>query len=192
MIKRIADLIFVLGCFVLTAPLFVVLPLLIKLTSRGPVFYRQERTGLHGRPFTIWKFRSMIVDAERDGAPVWATERDPRVTGLGLVLRRFRLDELPQLLNILRGDMSCVGPRPERPEFVELFQQVIPEYHVRHRVKPGLTGWAQVSFRYAAGVEDAREKARYDLAYVKRRSLVFDCRIMLQTVSVVFGGTGSR
>ena len=172
----------------MTAPLFIILPLLIKLTSPGPVFYRQVRTGFCGRPFTMWKFRSMVVDAEREGRALWSMERDPRVTRIGAVMREVRLDELPQLFNIVRGDMNFVGPRPERPEFVEMLERTIPAYHKRHLVKPGLTGWAQVRFRYAASVEDTKTKLAYDLEYINRRSFALDCWIIVQTVGVVLRG----
>jgi lipopolysaccharide/colanic/teichoic acid biosynthesis glycosyltransferase len=186
--KRLTDLLCAVGCFLLAFPFFVTLPLIIKLTSPGPVFYLQRRTGLRGRPFTMWKFRSMVVGAEREGRAVWASERDPRVTAVGAVMRRFRMDELPQLFNILRGDMSFVGPRPERPEFVEVLERFIPDYHRRHFVKPGLTGWAQVRFRYGASVEDSKTKFAYDLDYLREQSLALDCWIILKTVGVVVRG----
>ena len=189
--KRLANLLLALVGLLLTTPLFIVLPLLIKLTSPGPVFYRQVRTGLYGRPFTMWKFRSMVVDAEREGRALWSMEHDPRVTRIGAVMRGGRLDELPQLFNILRGDMNLVGPRPERPEFVEMLERTIPEYHNRHLVKPGLTGWAQVRFRYAASVEETKTKVAYDLEYINRRSFALDCLIIVQTVGVVLRGVAS-
>ena len=189
--KRLANLLLALVGLLLTAPLFIVLPLLIKLTSPGPVFYRQVRTGLYGRPFTMWKFRSMVVDAERGGRALWSLEHDPRVTRIGAVMRGGRLDELPQLFNILRGDMNVVGPRPERPEFVAMLERTIPDYHKRHLVKPGLTGWAQVRFRYAASVEETKTKVAYDLEYINRRSFALDCLIIVQTVGVVLRGVAS-
>ncbi|WP_447980733.1 exopolysaccharide biosynthesis polyprenyl glycosylphosphotransferase [Candidatus Nitrospira bockiana] len=190
--KRGLDLVLVLLCVLCALPLFVILPLLIKLTSPGPVLYRQTRAGLHGRPFTMLKFRSMVAEAEAGGTALWAREADPRVTPVGAVMRRFRMDELPQLWNILKGEMSFIGPRPERPEFLERLQTATPWYGLRHSVKPGLTGWAQVRFRYGATVEDAIEKLTYDLYYVKRRSLLLDCRIVLKTVGVVLRGIGAR
>lgn len=185
------DVLLTLVCFLLAAPLWGLLPVLIKLTSPGPVFYRQTRTGLHGRSFTLWKFRSMIVEAEQEGRAVWAKDRDPRVTRVGAVMRRFRMDELPQLFNILRGDMSFVGPRPERPEFVEMLECLLPDYHRRHVVKPGLTGWAQVNFGYGASVNDAKIKLAYDLEYLDHQSLALDCAVIVRTVGVVLRGERS-
>ncbi len=175
-----------------TLPLMLLTALLVRLDSPGPVFYRQERVGLHGRAFTLTKFRSMRTDAEAGGVPGWAAQRDPRVTRVGRLIRRTRIDELPQLLNVLRGEMSLVGPRPERPHFVEQLTALLPHYGDRARVKPGLTGWAQVSFPYGASVEDARMKLAYDLYYVKHRSLVFDLFILLSTVRVVLFQDGAR
>jgi lipopolysaccharide/colanic/teichoic acid biosynthesis glycosyltransferase len=166
--------------------------LAIRLDGPGPIFYRQERIGLGNRPFTLFKFRSMVVDAERGGAPKWATRSDPRVTRVGRFLRLTRIDEIPQVLNVLRGDMSIVGPRPERPAFVEQLAAVIPHYNDRAVVKPGITGWAQVSFPYGASVEDARTKLEYDLYYVRRRSLFLDLLILLATVRVVLFQEGAR
>ena len=157
--------------------------LLIKFESAGPVFYRQERVGLNGRVFTLFKFRSMSVDAEKEGKPLWASQRDPRITRVGAFMRATRIDELPQLLNVLRGEMSFVGPRPERPHFVEQLEQIIPFYRERSWVKPGITGWAQVNYPYGASVEDAREKLAYDLYYVKNRSLFLDLLILISTVT---------
>lgn len=187
-LTRVLDCVIALLGLVLAAPLFLLAPVLIALTSPGPVFYRQLRVGLGGRRFMMWKFRSMRVDAESDGRARWATANDPRVTPLGGLLRRSRVDELPQLFNVLRGEMSLVGPRPERPEFVELLAQRLPGYERRHLVKPGMTGWAQVRFRYGASVEDARIKLLYDLEYLSRRSVAFDCRILLRTIAVVLCG----
>jgi lipopolysaccharide/colanic/teichoic acid biosynthesis glycosyltransferase len=155
------------------------------------VLYRQERVGLHGRPFTILKFRSMHADAEARG-PVWAAQRDPRVTRVGAFIRLARIDELPQLLNILRGEMSFIGPRPERPHFAAQLEQTVPLYRNRTLVKPGLTGWAQVNYPYAASVEDARAKLSYDLYYIKHRSLQLDLLILAATVPVVLFGRGAR
>jgi len=192
MSKRCFDMVVALLCLLLTWPLFVVLPLLILLTSTGPVMFRQTRTGLHGRRFTMFKFRSMVQHAEASGVAVWASTKDPRITRIGAFMRRFRLDELPQLINILRGDMGFIGPRPERPEFVEVLEHLNPSYALRHSVKPGLTGWAQVCFRYGASVQDAMEKLAYDLYYLKRQSLVLDCVIVLKTVKTVLAGVGAR
>lgn len=165
--------------------------LLIKLDSPGSVFYSQVRVGKSGRTFKIHKFRTMVADAERGGA-VWARKNDNRVTRLGNFLRRTRIDELPQLFNVLRGEMSLVGPRPERPEFVETLADSVPFYNRRHMVLPGLTGWAQVNYPYGASIEDALQKLQYDLFYIKNRSLFLDLEIILRTVSVVLNRTGSR
>jgi lipopolysaccharide/colanic/teichoic acid biosynthesis glycosyltransferase len=164
---------------------------LIKLESPGPVLYRQERVGLRGRSFSLWKFRSMRIDAEASGAR-WAAQRDPRVTRIGALIRAHRIDELPQLVNVLRGEMSLIGPRPERPIFVDQLVREIPDFAARTRVLPGLTGWAQVNFPYGASVEDARIKLDYDLCYIRNRSLRLDLRILLRTVAVVLRRTGAR
>lgn len=190
--KRGIDLLLSTLCLLLSAPLFLLLPLLIRLTSQGPVFYRQERVGQNGSRFSMLKFRSMVDRAEGQGKAVWAVENDPRVTRIGKLMREFRLDELPQLLNVFRGDMSFVGPRPERPEFVETLSEVIPFYPLRHTVKPGITGWAQVRFHYGATVQDAAEKLQYDLYYIKHMSVVFDCRIAFRTIRVVLFRSGAR
>jgi sugar transferase (PEP-CTERM system associated) len=182
--KRAFDLVCALVGFVLTLPLMVLTALAIRLESRGPVFYCQERVGENGRSFTLFKFRSMRTDAEH-GTPIWAKSKDDRVTRVGRVIRLTRLDELPQFWNVLRGDMSFVGPRPERPFFVKQLEAVIPFYAARHVVKPGITGWAQVKYRYGASVEDALEKLRYDLYYIKHRSIAFDVTILLDTVKVI-------
>jgi lipopolysaccharide/colanic/teichoic acid biosynthesis glycosyltransferase len=163
----------------------------IKLDGLGPVLYRQERVGLNGRLFTLYKFRSMRTDAEATG-PVWAAQRDSRVTRIGAIMRRTRIDELPQLFNILGGEMSFIGPRPERPHFVEKLAGVIPMYRERNRVKPGLTGWAQVNYPYGASVEDARMKLSYDLYYVKQCSLILDVLILFSTVRVILFQEGAR
>jgi sugar transferase (PEP-CTERM system associated) len=181
--------------FVLLALLalpFLLVMILIRLTSKGPAIYKQERVGKGNRSFTLHKFRTMVDGAERKTGATWASEQDPRVTWIGRLLRRTRFDELPQLFNILKGDMAFVGPRPERPEFVEELKRKLPYYHHRHFVKPGLTGWAQVSFPYAASIEDSREKLRYDLYYVKNMSLFFDLMIVLATLRAVVRGSGVR
>jgi exopolysaccharide biosynthesis polyprenyl glycosylphosphotransferase len=165
---------------------------LIKLESRGPVFYRQERVGLEGSSFYVTKFRSMRTDAEKDGKPRWASANDDRVTRVGNVIRRVRIDELPQLFNVLRGDMSLVGPRPERPFFVEQLTQEIPFYALRHSVKPGVTGWAQVRYHYGSTVEDSLQKLQFDLYYVKNHTLFLDLVVLLETVGVVLTGKGAR
>lgn len=191
-VKRVFDLM-VSGAFLLVLlPIMLLTALLIKLESRGPVFYTQERVGQFGQHFTIYKFRSMRTDAEKDGAPVWARQNDDRTTRVGRFIRRTRIDELPQTLNVFLGHMSFVGPRPERPYFVEDLSEQIPYYHARHSVKPGITGWAQVKFPYGASVEDAMHKLQYDLYYVKNHSLFLDLMILLQTAQVVVLGKGVR
>jgi lipopolysaccharide/colanic/teichoic acid biosynthesis glycosyltransferase len=164
----------------------------IKLTSPGPVFYHQRRVGRGGRVFTVHKFRSMRQDAEAATGAVWASSNDTRVTWFGRFLRRTRLDETPQLVNVLVGEMSMVGPRPERPEFVATLTQQIPFYGLRHSVRPGLTGWAQVSYTYGASVEDALEKLQYDLFYAKHMSVAFDLLILLSTVKTVVLRRGAQ
>ncbi len=181
-----------LALVLLTLPLLLLTALAIKLDSRGPVFYRQERVGRGGRVFLLYKFRSMRVDAEPGGAACWASHDDPRVTRVGRLIRLTRIDEIPQVLNVLRGDMALVGPRPERPVFVEQLGRLIPHYHDRSRVKPGITGWAQVNYPYGASVEDARRKLAYDLYYVRRRSLFLDLLILLATIRVVLFQEGAR
>lgn len=188
-LKGMADILIAVVLLVLSSPLMVFAGILIKLTSRGPVFYKQVRVGKDGVSFTIYKFRTMVDDAESEGA-IWAKENDPRITKVGNVLRRTRIDELPQLLNILRGDMSFIGPRPERPDFTEELEKHIPFYDIRYLVKPGITGWAQVMYPYGASVEDAREKLQYDLYYIKNYSLMLDFWIMIKTIRVVVGGKG--
>lgn len=190
-VNRAGDIAASLLLLLFTLPLMVLAAALIRLDSPGPALYRQVRVGAGGRPFTVLKFRSMRVDAEARG-PVWAKQRDPRVTRVGAFMRRTRIDELPQLLNVLRGQMSFIGPRPERPHFVGQLAEVIPFYHERTRVKPGLTGWAQVNFPYGASVEDARNKLSYDLYYVKYRSPLLDLAIMFATVRVILFQEGSR
>jgi exopolysaccharide biosynthesis polyprenyl glycosylphosphotransferase len=174
----------------LSAPLFPVLAFLVRRTP-GPAIYRQTRLGEAGRPFTIYKFRSMRQDAEVAGA-AWAAERDPRVTQLGQLMRKTRLDELPQLWNVLKGDMSVVGPRPERPEFVEELQAEVPFWSRRHLVKPGITGWAQVRHGYTADAASTGEKLSYDLWYLRHRSLVVDLAICAKTFSTLLSGSGAR
>lgn len=190
--KRISDVTISLAILVLTLPLMLLTALLIRLDSSGPVFYRQQRIGLFGQPFTVMKFRSMSVDAEKGGRAVWAQQKDPRVTRVGGFIRSTRIDELPQLFNVLRGEMSFIGPRPERPHFVSQLMQVIPFYRERSYVKPGITGWAQVNFPYGASVEDARQKLSYDLYYVKNQSLFLDLTILVSTVRVILFQEGAR
>lgn len=191
-IKRSSDILVSLVLLLLTLPLVLLTAVLIRLESAGPVLYRQTRVGLHGKPFTLLKFRSMAMDAEEAGKPRWATQQDPRITRVGSFIRPMRIDELPQLINVLRGEMSLVGPRPERPMFVEELARVIPFYRERSYVKPGITGWAQVNFPYGASVEDARQKLSYDLYYVKNRSLLLDLFILLATIRVILFREGAR
>ena len=191
-VKRVFDILSATLLCVLGAPLMLLAALLIKLESPGPVLYRQERVGLNGRSFSITKFRSMRSDAEKDGKPKWASANDARVTRVGQIIRRLRIDELPQLFNVLRGEMSLVGPRPERPFFVDQLTHEIPFYALRHSVKPGVTGWAQVRYPYGATVEDALEKLQFDLYYVKNHSLFLDLVVLLETVGVVLTGKGAR
>ena len=190
--KRLFDIVVSVGILVSTLPIAILTSIAIFLEDRKPVLYRQVRVGRYGRPFSMLKFRSMRVNAESDGAAVWATRNDSRVTRVGSLIRKFRIDELPQVLNVLVGHMSFVGPRPERPEFVKELAKVIPYYPERHSVKPGITGWAQVCYSYGSSEDDARGKLEYDLYYVKNHSLVFDLMVLLQTVEVVLFRIGSR
>ncbi|MEQ1892475.1 MAG: TIGR03013 family XrtA/PEP-CTERM system glycosyltransferase, partial [Planctomycetota bacterium] len=183
--KRLCDFtLSALGLLVLW-PVMLLVALAVRLDSPGPVLFRQERTGQRGRPFTLCKFRSMRTDAEKLTGPVWATENDPRVTKIGRFIRKTRLDELPQLFNILSGSMSLVGPRPERPHFVAELAHKIPYFNQRHIAKPGLTGWAQINYPYGNTVEDALQKLQYDLFYIKYQSLLFDLSILFNTVKTV-------
>jgi lipopolysaccharide/colanic/teichoic acid biosynthesis glycosyltransferase len=186
-LKRMMDIIFSVLGLVLTLPLLLVLPLLIKFTSRGPVFFIQERLGWNKRPFKLIKFRTMILNAEQENGPQWAVENDPRITRLGKFLRKTRMDELPQLLNVLKGDMSVVGTRPIRKHFADLLAQEISYYDVRFFIKPGLTGWSHVKYDYAGSVEGQVEKFIYELFYIKNMSFVLDMIIILKTIKTVFG-----
>lgn len=188
-LKRAFDILTVGLFFVACSPLLVLTALYIKLVSRGPALYSQTRVGKDDVPFTIYKFRTMRPDAEKDGAQ-WAQKKDPRVIPGGHLIRALRLDELPQLWNVLSGDMSFVGPRPERPEFIRELEKQIPFYKLRHLVKPGLTGWAQVSYSYGASVNDAKEKLQFELFYIKNQSFLLDCLIVLRTFGVVLLGKG--
>ena len=190
-IKRLMDLVLAAAGLVALAPLFALVALLIKLDSSGPVFYRQTRLGLRSQPYEIWKFRSMRQGAEKDGAQ-WAAPDDPRNTRVVRWIRKWRIDELPQLINVLKGEMSLVGPRPERPVFVQQLRAVIPYYDLRHTVRPGISGWAQIRFRYGASAGDAHTKLEHDLYYLKNLSIALDCRILSETVRVVLFGTGAR
>jgi sugar transferase (PEP-CTERM system associated) len=193
-VKRLLDIAASVLVLTVTLPLLAVAALAIWLESRGrdPILYRQTRVGRNGGAFNVFKLRTMQKDAEQPGQALWAQCNDPRITRVGAVLRRFRIDELPQLFNVLRGEMSFVGPRPERPEFVEQLQQSCSHYGDRHRVKPGLTGWAQINYPYGASEEDAFRKLQYDLYYVKNRSVYLDFVILLQTAEVVLFGKGAR
>lgn len=190
--RRVGDLIIAGTLIVLTLPIMAIVALAIKVDSFGPVFYWQERMGHGGRRFMLLKFRSMVRDAEQDGKPVWAAEHDIRVTRIGRLLRSTRLDELPQLFNVLYGDMSMVGPRPERPYFVDQLTKTIPAFSERLKVPPGITGWAQVNHPYSATIEDARKKLLYDLYYIKNRNVALDFIILLWTVRVVIARKGAR
>jgi len=188
-LKRVIDVACALLLLVAAAPLAAVIALAIRLESPGPALFRQERVGQFGKPFVLFKFRSMRQDAEKAG-PRWASANDPRVTRLGRILRKTHLDEIPQALNVLRGDLSFVGPRPERPCFVEMLRERIPFYDLRHYVKPGITGWAQVCYPYADSVEDSYEKHQYDLYYGRNVSLALDLRILARTALTVVGARG--
>lgn len=191
-VRRVLNAGFAAVGFVLSLPIMLLTALAVKLDSRGPVFYVQERVGKNGRTFKIIKFRSMRAGAEAKSGPVWAEEDDPRVTRVGRVIRKLRFDELPQFVNVIRGDMSFVGPRPERPMFVEQLGEIVPYYSQRHVVKPGLTGWAQIKYPYGASVEDSIEKLRYDLYYIKNQSLLLDAIIVFETIKIVMFGRGGR
>ena len=193
-VERTVDVVVSLALLTLAAPAILLTALAIKFEEGldAPILYRQRRVGQHGVVFDVLKFRSMRVDAEQPGQAIWAARDDPRVTRVGAFMRKTRIDELPQLVNVLRGDMSFVGPRPERPEFVQKLEHTIPYYRERHSVKPGITGWAQLCYPYGSSEKDALEKLQYDLYYVKNRSLLFDLAILVQTVEVVLWGKGAR
>ncbi len=190
-VKRLLDICLSAAGLLLSLPLSLPAAAAIKLDSKGPVLFRQKRVGYDGQVFELLKFRSMTADAETAG-PVWATANDSRVTRVGRIMRKTRIDEIPQMWNVLKGDMSFIGPRPERPEFVEKLKEEIPFYFFRHAVKPGITGWAQVNFRYGASKEDAIEKLQYDLYYIKNLSAYLDVLILLKTIKVVLFGKGAR
>ncbi len=192
LLKRMVDILFSVSGLLLASPIMLITAIVIKLDSRGPVFFKQERAGLYGKTFILFKFRSMCSGAEKDTGPVWAKENDMRITGVGRVIRNTRIDELPQLINVLMGDMSFVGPRPERPFFIKKLQQRIPYYTQRLTVKPGITGWAAVKFQYSSNIEGAVEKLQYDLYYIKNISLFLDLVIILKTIQVIITGKGSR
>ncbi len=190
--KRLISMLISLVGLLLSLPLLPLIALAIKLTSSGPALYRQKRVGRDGTVFDCLKFRTMRADAEADSGPTWAGDNDPRITPLGRFLRFSRLDEIPQLWNVLKGDMSLVGPRPERPEFVDRLNRQIPYYHLRHTIRPGITGWAQVRYKYGSTVEDAKEKLRYDLFYIKNFSPGLDFLIFFQTIKIILLGRGAR
>ena len=191
---RVLDFLAASTLFILTCPLMLATAMAIKLEDgwRSPLFYHQERVGFAGRIFKLLKFRSMCVDAEAAGEALWAQKNDSRVTRVGAVIRKLRIDELPQILNVLKGEMGFVGPRPERPQFVKQLAEKIPYYVERLSVKPGITGWAQLCYPYGASEQDALEKLQYDLYYIKNSNLLFDIAILVQTAEVVLMGKGAR
>ena len=186
-VKRIADIFFPLLIIAITSPLWAIIALIISQTDKGKIFYKQKRAGKEGKNFWLYKFRTMKEDAEKHG-PEWAQKNDARATKVGKILRKIHLDELPQMLNVLSGDISLVGPRPERPEFVRQLERAIPHYQLRHIIKPGFTGWAQIKFRYARTTMDSQEKFQYDLYYLKNRSFLLDLGILLKTFQILFRG----
>jgi len=183
--KRAVDFVLALFMLAISWPLMIATALFVRFDSPGPILFTQERVGRDGKPFTLFKFRSMRADAEKLSGPVWATQDDPRITKSGKFIRKTRLDELPQLFNVLAGHMSLVGPRPEREHFVEDLAKKIPYFRQRHIVKPGLTGWAQINYRYGSTFEDAVQKLQFDLFYIKNQSLLFDLSILFNTVKIV-------
>jgi sugar transferase (PEP-CTERM system associated) len=191
-IMRTLDLILSVFMIILFLPLIIIIAVLIKIDSTGPVLFLQERVGKNKKPYMLYKFRSMVQDAERQSGPVWASDNDKRVTRVGRVIRKWRIDEIPQLWNVLKGDMSFVGPRPEREFFVNKLEKIIPYYAERFSVKPGITGWAQVCYSYGASVDDAVEKVNYDLFYIKNMSVFMDLMIILRTIKIVLFGKGAR
>jgi sugar transferase (PEP-CTERM system associated) len=192
LLKRALDLAAGFIGLVVSMPIMIAVALVVRLESKGPIIFRQTRVGRMGKCFEVLKFRSMREDAEKVNGAQWASENDPRVTRIGRFLRKYRLDELPQFVNVIRGEMSFVGPRPERPYFVEELRKTIPYYDERHSVRPGITGWAQVQYAYGSSIEDAFNKLEYDLFYLQNMSLTFDLAIILQTIRIVFGGRGGR
>ena len=190
-VKRYVDVLVSTMGLILCFPLATLVAIAIRMDSKGPILYRQERVGEDGKVFTLLKFRTMRMNAEENG-PAWAGTNDPRITRIGRILRTLRLDEIPQMINVLRGEMSFVGPRPERPFFIEQLRKEIPYYAQRHAVRPGITGWAQIRYPYGASKEDALEKLKYDLYYVKHMSFFFDLMIILETVKIVLLGHGAR
>jgi len=184
-ITRVLNIIFSISIIILSSPFWIVSSILIYLYDHGPVFYSQERVGLNEKIFRLYKLRSMITDSEKNGA-VWANSNDPRVTPVGKIIRKLHIDELPQMINILKGELSFVGPRPERPEFVNPLKESIPHYELRHIIRPGFTGWAQIKYHYARTTEDSKEKFEYDLYYIKNRNIFLDFGIILRTIQIIF------
>ncbi len=184
-ISRIIDIIFSLFTFILTSPIFIISAILIYTEDKGPIFYIQKRVGLNGKVFNFYKLRSMIVSSEKNGAE-WSSKNDPRITKVGKILRKLHVDELPQMINVLKGDMALIGVRPERPEFVSELEKSIPHYKLRHIVRPGFTGWAQIKYHYANTIDDSKEKFEYDLYYIKNRNLFLDFGIFLRTIQIIF------
>ncbi len=191
-LKRLFDVVFAGIGMLISLPILPFIALAVKIESAGPLFFKQGRVGEGERPFVLYKFRTMGRDAESETGPVWAQKNDCRITRIGSILRKSRLDEIPQMFNVLKGDMSFIGPRPERPEFVEKLKEIIPYYSERHCVKPGVTGWAQIKYPYGASVEDAIEKLKFDLFYIKNLSLYLDLLIIFETIKVVLLGRGGR
>lgn len=191
-IKRILDISAAVTLLLLFAPIFIITSVLIKLESKGPILFAQDRVGQNKKEYMMYKFRSMVENAEKLSGPVWAEDNDPRITRVGRVIRKFRIDELPQIWNVLAGTMSMVGPRPERKHFTDKLEKIIPYYSERFTVKPGVTGWAQVCYDYGASVEDAVEKLNYDLFYIKNMSIMLDVVIILRTIKTVLFGRGAR
>jgi sugar transferase (PEP-CTERM system associated) len=191
-VKRGLDVVLSIILLIITLPLMGATALAIRVESPGPVFYLQKRVGLNGKVFDIIKFRSMAVDAEADGSAVWASRNDPRITAIGRIIRKFRIDELPQIINVIKGEMSFVGPRPERPEFVDQLTTQFGYYSERHRVKPGITGWAQLQYVYSDSIDGGLIKLQYDLYYVRHYSLLLDLFIVIQTVRVILWPAGAR
>jgi exopolysaccharide biosynthesis polyprenyl glycosylphosphotransferase len=190
--KRIVDLILALVLLVSLSPVLMLTALLIKLDSKGPILFSQERVGENRKPYPVHKFRSMVDDAEKESGPVWAQCDDPRVTRVGKFIRKWRIDEFPQIFNVIKGQMSFVGPRPERAFFVKDLEAVIPYFGERFSVKPGITGWAQVNYPYGDSIEDAKEKLNYDLFYIKNMSIFMDLMVIMRTVKTVIFGEGAR
>jgi exopolysaccharide biosynthesis polyprenyl glycosylphosphotransferase len=190
--KRTFDLAVSLVIFTVSLPVMLLTAMCIRLEDKGPLIYRQERVGKDGKSFFVLKFRSMRSDAEKGGTPQWAAANDDRTTRVGRIIRKLRIDELPQIINVLKGEMSFVGPRPERPYFVQQLNEKIPYYNVRHTIKPGITGFAQVRYQYGSSVEDAIQKLQYDLYYVKNHGLFLDLLILVETLQVVLFAKGSR